>query len=119
MTPTLVFKDGQPFLAVGSPGGSRIIGIVLNVLTNVIDFGMDPQQAITAPRVVNRGGPMEMEAELYDASPGLVAALEARGHQVERTESYGGAHAILIDPATGRLLGGRRSPPGGGSVAGY
>lgn len=118
MTPTLVFKDGQPFLAVGSPGGSRIIGIVLNVLTNVIDFGMDPQQAITAPRVVNRGGPMEMEAELYDASPGLVAALEARGHQVQRTESYGGAHAILIDPATGRLLGGA-DPRRGGSVAGY
>lgn len=118
MTPTLVFKDGQPYMALGSPGGSRIIGIVLNVLTNIIDFGMDPQEAITAPRVVNRGGPMEMETELYDAAPGLVAALEARGHQVERTISYGGAHAILIDPETGMLLGGA-DPRRGGYVAGY
>ena len=118
MTPTLVFKDGKPYLALGSPGGSRIIGIVLNVLTNVLDFGMDPQQAITAPRVVNRGGPVEMEAALYDAAPGLVAALEARGHRVERTESYGGAHAILIDPETGQLLGGA-DPRRQGYVAGY
>lgn len=59
-----------------------------------------------------------MEAALYDAAPGLVAALEARGHRVERTESYGGAHAILIDPETGQLLGGA-DPRRQGHVAGY
>ena len=50
MTPTIVCVDGQPWLVVGSPGGGRIITTVLQVLLNVIDFGMDVQQAVDAPR---------------------------------------------------------------------
>lgn len=117
MTPTLVFKDGKPYAALGSPGGSRIFGIVLNVLTNMIDFGMDPQQAITAPRIVNRNGPTELEPGLFQ-NPALVAALAARGHDVRQVEPFGGAHAVVIDPQTGQLLGGA-DPRRGGYVAGY
>jgi gamma-glutamyltranspeptidase / glutathione hydrolase len=118
MTPTLVLRDGQPFMAVGSPGGSRIFGIVLNVVTNVIDHDMDPQEAITAARIVNRGGAMEIEADLYDANPELIEALEALGHEVARQEPFGGAHAVMVDPETGRLLGGA-DPRREGHLAGY
>ena len=65
MSPTIVFKHGSPVLALGSPGGSRIIGTVLNVLINVLEFGMSLEDAIRAPRIISRNaGPTDMEAAL-------------------------------------------------------
>ncbi len=104
MSPMLVFKDGSPYMAVGSPGGSRIIGITLNVLVNVLDFGMDPQAAINAPRAVARNGPVELEPRLHERID-LRAALEARGFDVNEAGPFGAAQAIVIG-ADGRLYGG-------------
>ena len=95
MAPTIVLKDGEPFLALGSPGGSRIIGIVLNVLTNVIDYDMNVQAAINAPRLVARNGPIDLEAPLYD-NAALRQALKARGFEVRNGQAFGSVQAILI-----------------------
>lgn len=116
MNPTLVLKDGKPVMALGSPGGSRIIGITLNALVNVIDFDMDVQQAIRAPRIIGRNGPVELEATLgQDAA--LIEALEGRGFTVQPTHPFGSVQAIVID-ADGRLHGGA-DPRRAGIAVGY
>lgn len=101
MAPTLVLRDGQPFMAVGSPGGSRIIAYNLNVITNVIDFGMDPQQAVNQPRVVSRNGSMNLDSEWY--TPAIVGALEARGFSVNEGNT-GSVQAVVVGD-DGMLLG--------------
>ncbi len=79
MTPTIVLKDGKPFLVTGSPGGSRIISAVLQVIVNVIDFHMPIDQAVSAPRLHHQWQPDEVVAE-PGFSPDLLDALKARGH---------------------------------------
>ncbi len=81
MTPTIVLKDGKPFLVTGSPGGSRIITTVLQIIVDVIDRGMDIARAVSAPRVHNQWMPDQVFAEPALA-PDLVAALQARGDKV-------------------------------------
>src|SRR5690606_143847 len=95
MTPTIVLRDGEPRLALGSPGGSRIIGITLNVLLNVIDHGMDVQTAINQPRVIARNGPLELEAPLFRNRP-LREELESRGFDVRNAQAVGSVQAIEI-----------------------
>ncbi|MEX0742658.1 MAG: gamma-glutamyltransferase family protein, partial [Phycisphaeraceae bacterium] len=95
MSPTLVMRDGEPRLALGSPGGSRIIGITLNVLVNVIDHKMDVQTAINAPRVLARNGPLELEAPLY-RNRALRTELERRGFDVRNAQAFGSVQAIQI-----------------------
>jgi gamma-glutamyltranspeptidase/glutathione hydrolase len=108
MTPVIVFRDGRPYLALGSPGGARIIGIVAQVLVNVLDHGMDIQQAINAPRVDSRNGPLALEV-LYPHRRELCEALRARGWQVRNLqpwyEAWGGAQGIRVLP-DGTLEGG-------------
>ncbi len=116
MTPTLVLRDGAPRLALGSPGGSRIIGVTLNVLTNVIDRGMDVQAAINAPRVVGRNGPAELEAPWYEHGT-LRGDLEGRGFAVEAMGAAGSVQAIEIG-GDGWLRGGA-DPRREGLAAGY
>ncbi len=118
MTPTIVMKDGAPFLTAGSPGGSRIFGVVLNVVTNILEFDMDPQKAINVTRIINRNGPLEIESGLYEENPEMISALESRGHQVNDIGTAGGAQAIMIDPETGELLGGA-DPRRHGYVSSY
>ncbi len=97
MTPTIVLKDGKPFLVTGSPGGSRIITAVLQVIVNVIDRGMDIATAVSAPRVHNQWLPDQVFAE--PALPGdLVAALEARGDKVVAQRPFTSANSIVIAP---------------------
>jgi gamma-glutamyltranspeptidase / glutathione hydrolase len=103
MTPTIVLRDGQPVLALGSPGGSRIIGITLNVLVNVIDHGMEIQSAINQPRIVSRNGPAEMETPLYRQEE-VRRTLESRGFTIRDGEAFGSVQAIQID-ADGWLRG--------------
>ena len=81
MTPTIVLKDGRPFLVTGSPGGSRIITAVLQVLLNVIDHRMTIAEAVQAPRVHHQWLPDQMMAEV-GMPQATVEALEARGHRV-------------------------------------
>jgi gamma-glutamyltranspeptidase/glutathione hydrolase len=94
MSPTLVFRDGKPFLATGSPGGSRIITTVLQILMNVIDHGMNIAEATLAPRVHHQWLPDELRVE-EGLSPDTVALLEKRGHRVVVQDAMGSTHSIL------------------------
>ena len=105
MSPTIVMKDGEVFLVTGSPGGSRIITTVLQVIMNVIDHGMNVAEATEAPRIHHQWLPEVLRVE-EGISPDTIAALEAKGHAVEVMETMGSAQSILVDKAEGLLLGG-------------
>jgi gamma-glutamyltranspeptidase/glutathione hydrolase len=89
MTPTIVLKDGKPVLALGSPGGPTIINSVLEVMVNVLDFGMNVQDAVNWPRFHHQWMPDELRME-PGYSPDTVALLEKRGYNVKRTTPQGG-----------------------------
>ena len=93
MTPTIVFKDGQPFLATGSPGGSRIITTVLQVIMNVVDHGMNVQAATNAPRIHHQWLPDELRVE-QGLGPDALGALEALGHKVAVKNAMGSTQSI-------------------------
>jgi gamma-glutamyltranspeptidase/glutathione hydrolase len=97
MTPTIVLKDGKPVLVTGSPGGSRIISAVLQVITNVIDFHMPIDKAVTAPRLHHQWQPDEVFAEPGFA-PDVLDALDARGHTIVATEPHTSANSIGVTP---------------------
>ena len=118
LTPTVVLKDGKPFLAIGTPGGDSQDQQILLVLLNVIDFGLDVQAAIEAPRVNSlhpqssfsdhRAQPGVLEVE-RTVAPDVIEELRARGHVVRLRAPYGistGIVAAGFDPVTGRLRGG-------------
>ncbi len=114
MTPAFVFRDGEPFMVAGSPGGSSIIGIVLNVLVNVLDFGLPVHEAVALPRVINRDGEIELETPLYEQEI-LRRGLEMLGHEVKRRSPFGNAQVLLRDPETGKWTG--ASDPRGEGLA--
>src|SRR5262249_6441644 len=116
MTPTIVLKDGKPFVVTGSPGGSRIITTVLQVLVNVIDRKLPIADAIAEPRVHNQWLPDEVAVE-QGFSPELIAALKARGHSVVGGLPATSANSILGAPAGFGGPAGNRSR--GGLAAGY
>lgn len=118
MTPTIIAKDNKPFLVVGSPGGSRIITTVLQVVLNVIDHGMDVQEAVDAPRFHHQWYPDEIRIERQGFPKDVVQALEARGHKVLVQGDMGDVHAILVDPKTG-LRFGASDPRNDGRTVGY
>jgi gamma-glutamyltranspeptidase / glutathione hydrolase len=97
MTPTILLKDGKPFLVTGSPGGSRITTAVLQVIVNVIDRGMTLADAVAAPRVHNQWQPDQVSAE-STLAPAIVAALQARGDKVVPQRPFTSAESILITP---------------------
>ncbi len=99
MTPTIVLKDGKPFLITGSPGGSRIITAVLQVITNVIDFHMSIADAVTAPRIHNQWLPDETLVE-PGFTPAVLDALKARGHHIVPTDPHTSANSIEVIPKT-------------------
>ncbi|MCP8938124.1 gamma-glutamyltransferase [Alsobacter sp. SYSU M60028] len=97
MSPTLVFDAfGRLYAVTGSPGGSQIIGYVAKTLVALLDWKMDPQQAVDLPNVGNRNGPTEIEAGTEAA--GWKAALEAKGHEVRAIEMTSGIQAIVLTP---------------------
>jgi gamma-glutamyltranspeptidase/glutathione hydrolase len=103
MTPTLVLKDGKPFLALGTPGGTRIFAAVLQAILNVVDHGMTLQEAVEAPRIWTQGQELIVEREVPQSVRDGLAAL---GHQVQvLARVAGGMNGILVDPATGLLYG--------------
>jgi gamma-glutamyltranspeptidase/glutathione hydrolase len=120
MTPVIVFRDGKPWLTTGSPGGSRIIGVVAQVLVNVIDHGMDIQEAINAPRVNAQNGPLSLEV-LHPKRKSLEQALRRRGWRVQQQqawyEAWGGAQGIRVR-SDGTLEGGA-DPRREGTARGY
>jgi gamma-glutamyltranspeptidase/glutathione hydrolase len=111
MTPTIVVRAGRPYLVSGSPGGRTIPSTVLLTLLNVLDFGMNAQEAVDAPRFNHQWLPDVIEYERYGLSADTVDALAAKGHKVQEIERQGVAEAILV----GELLEGgcdRRAPDG-------
>ena len=94
MTPTLVFKDGKPAFVVGTPGGSRIITTVLEVIVNVIDHGMTLQEAIDAPRIHHQWLPDTVAAEPFALSADTVKALTVMGYKVVPLENWGSGNAV-------------------------
>jgi gamma-glutamyltranspeptidase/glutathione hydrolase len=86
MTPVIVFRDGRPWFATGSPGGSRIITAVLQMLVNVIDHGKGIADAVDMPRVHHQWFPDELLVEA-GVSPDTIAILRARGHDVKDAQS--------------------------------
>jgi gamma-glutamyltranspeptidase/glutathione hydrolase len=102
MTPTIVMKDGKPFLALGSPGGPTIINTVLETIVNVIDFQMNVQDAVNWPRFHHQHLPDDVRVE-PGYSPDTVAILEKMGHTVRRVNSQGEVAAIAF--ASGWLEG--------------
>ena len=93
MTPTIVLKDGKPLLALGSPGGPTIINSVFEVIVNVLDFGMNVQDAVNWPRFHHQWLPDELRME-PGYSPDTIALLEKRGYTVRRVNSQGEVAAI-------------------------
>ena len=94
MSPTIVLQDGTPSLVIGSPGGSRIIGYVAQAIIAHIDWGMDVQQAVSMPHLVNRFGTYDLE-EGTDAI-NLEAALADMGFEVNLRGLNSGLHAIQV-----------------------
>jgi gamma-glutamyltranspeptidase/glutathione hydrolase len=97
MTPTIVLKDNTPFLVTGSPGGSRIITAVLQILVNVIDHRMSIAEAVAAPRIHHQWLPDQVVVE-PGFPPHLMQALAARGHKVSPTWLGTAANSILVSP---------------------
>jgi gamma-glutamyltranspeptidase/glutathione hydrolase len=111
MSPTILLKDGKPFMAVGAAGASRIISSTLQTILNVADFGMPLQEAVAAPRIHTQGNLIQAERGVPSNS---VAALRKMGHVVETGKRdlswraglyFGGVHSALLSPG-GSLEGG-------------
>ncbi|MEZ4661631.1 MAG: gamma-glutamyltransferase [Caldilineaceae bacterium] len=106
MAPTIVYQEGQPRLVLGSPGATRIITSNLQVILNVLDFGMSVAEAVHAPRIDCQIGPIRCQMRI----PEYVCAEVRKMHPIVRLPySHGGlalVHAIGIDPQTGALSGG-------------
>ncbi|MGR5361730.1 gamma-glutamyltransferase [Vibrio mediterranei] len=94
MAPTIVMHDDKPYLAIGSPGGSRIIGYVAQSIIAHVDWGMDIQQAIDQPRMINRFGVMDVEINTPLAD--YAQQFEAMGYSVNKRDLNSGLHAIRI-----------------------
>ncbi len=131
MSPTIVTKDGKPFMVIGSPGGARIITITLEAILNVIDHGMTIQEAIDAPRIHHQWLPDIVYAEPHALSPDTVRILTSMGHKVQDDPGgpvWGAAAGILVGGRTlaeigtgrgARYNGAMDSRAGAGEARGY
>jgi gamma-glutamyltranspeptidase/glutathione hydrolase len=119
MAPSIVTKNGKLFMVTGSPGGSRIITIALSTIQNVIDYGMNVQQAVDAPRTHMQWLPDQIQYEPGAFTGATMQALRAMGYSFKQISSWGSAQAVVVDPKTGVRYGGsdRRHPAG--LAAGY
>ncbi|HEX5353203.1 MAG TPA: gamma-glutamyltransferase [Rhodanobacteraceae bacterium] len=118
MTPTIVLKDGKPFMLSGSPGSATIISTTMQSILNVVDFGMNMQQAIEAPHVHQQWYP-----DVVYVGPGLLTPeskqqLEAMGYTLKQRH-LGVLESILVDPKTGMLEGASDPHRSAGLAAGY
>ena len=115
MTPTIVTKDGQLFMVTGSPGGRTIINTTLETIVDVVDFGMNAQEAVDAPRFHHQWLPDRIDYEKYGFSPDTAKELERRGHTLrEGRGSQGVAQVIVYNAKDDMLEGGtdRRAADG-------
>ena len=126
MAPTIVTKDGRVAMVIGSPGGSRIITIVLNAIINAVDHGMTVQEAVDAPRIHHQWLPDTIYAERFALSPDTRALLEAMGYKITDGKPWGVAEGVvtggpaLTQAAEGSGAGSLTlgTMPGGGALFG-
>jgi gamma-glutamyltranspeptidase / glutathione hydrolase len=120
MTPTFVLRpDGSLWFTVGSPGGPTIINTALCIITNVVDYGMDIQEAIDFPRIHHQWLPDELVFEPYGLSGDTQKALSLLGHKLARPRYLGDAAGIMIDEKTGMRLGATDPRRSDGLAVGY
>jgi gamma-glutamyltranspeptidase/glutathione hydrolase len=108
MTPTILTRDGKPVLILGTPGGSRIITTVLQTILNVVDFQMNIQEAVDAPRIHNQWLPDVTNVEPYAVSPDTRKILESMGYRFENSQPINHVAAIIVGAPSlaGTALGG-------------
>ncbi|EDC2907814.1 gamma-glutamyltransferase [Campylobacter jejuni] len=105
MSPTIILKDGKVFMVVGSPGGSRIITTVLQVISNVIDHKMDISTAVESPRFHMQWLPDEIRTEPFGIIKDVQNNLEKMGYKITKEPYMGDVNAIMVDPKTGKIIG--------------
>lgn len=118
MTPTIILKDSFPYLIVGSPGGSTIPTVVLQVILNCLDFNMDIQEAINQPRFHHQWLPDQIDYEEFGMTTDVKDNLVKRGHKIGELKSLGRVEGILIDKEK-NIIFGATDPRGFGSGEGY
>jgi len=120
MAPTIVLQGDSLRLVLGSPDGPRIISSVMQVLVDVIDFGMDLQQAVDAPRVHHQWWPDTLYDEPFGMPPEIREALEHYGHHMSVVDAIGSVQAIQVVPQRGgpQLLLGASDPRRNGCAVG-
>ncbi len=119
MTPTVVEKDGDLFMVTGSPGGRTIINTVLQTIVNVIDFGMNIQEAVDAPRFHHQWLPDRISYERHGLSPDTLTLLESKGHRLVALDRQGAAQAIRYDASADVLEGAPDRRRAGSTALGY
>ena len=118
MTPTIVLRNGRLFLVLGSPGGPRIITTVANILMGVVDYGMNLQEAVDAPRFHHQWMPDTIYLE-KGFSPDTIRLLQGMGHKVTQEDYWSDGECIEIDPKTGDRLGATDERNVSGKAVGY
>ncbi|MDX1492810.1 MAG: gamma-glutamyltransferase [Longimicrobiales bacterium] len=120
MSPSIVARDGELVAVIGSPGGRTIINTTLQLILNMVDFGMPIDEAVAAPRIHHQWLPDRIRIEEDGATPQAVRRLEEMGHTVQMGGRQGSANSIGVDPGTGELVGAPdpRSPDSGARAAG-
>lgn len=119
MSPTIVLRDGKLFMVTGSPGGSTIISTTVESILNVVDFGMNMQQSVDAPRIHHQWLPDQIMIEPGYLTAGARKAMSAMGYKFRDVSAWGADEAVLIDPASKQLEGANDSRRPGGLASGY
>ncbi|OGU77436.1 MAG: gamma-glutamyltransferase [Ignavibacteria bacterium RBG_16_34_14] len=117
MAPTIILKEGKPYLILGSPGGSTIITVVLQVVLNCLDFGMNIKKAIDMPRIHHQWLPDSIDYEPFALTQDVKDNLIKLGHKLGRETDLGRVEGIMIDDKN--LIWGETDPRGYGGVSGY
>jgi len=116
MSPTLLLRDGAPYAVLGSPGGARIISITLQTILNLVDHGMELQEAVNAPRIHHQWLPDVLYAETWALSADTRRLLEAMGHRVTEQRPWGAVAAIVQPRPIGTGAVGRGMGAGGAAA---
>jgi len=118
MAPTIIAKDGQLFMVTGTPGGRTIINTVLTTILNVIDYGMNAQEAVDAGRMHHQWLPDRINLERYGFSADTIKMLQSMGHTVNEGGGQGAAQVIVFNQKDNMLEGGVDRRPADGGAAG-
>jgi gamma-glutamyltranspeptidase/glutathione hydrolase len=118
MSPTIIARDGKLFMVTGTPGGRTIINTVLQTIINVIDFGMNAQEAVDAGRIHHQWLPDRISYEEHGFSPDTIAILRKLGHTLQQGGSQGVDEVIVYDLKTDMLEGGLDRRQADGGIAG-